>query len=98
MLQYQEMTEPLSAPEARELIRTILRSGTVSFSGHAEREMESDTLLKVDVENVLRGGAVGEGEFENGSWRYRVFTQKITVVVALRSEVRLVVVTAWRNR
>ena len=37
-------------------------------------------------------------EWEHGSWRYRVHTQRIWVVVAFRSETRLVIVTAWRTR
>jgi hypothetical protein len=91
------MKEPLSPPEAKALIRHILVEGTVSFTGHAEQEMSKDGLAKVDVENVLRGGAVAEGEWENGTWRYRAFTQRIMAVVAFRSEDRLVVITAWRN-
>ena len=50
----------------------------------------------VDAINVLRGGIVEPGEFENGSWRYRVRTQRMYVVVAFRSETELRVVTAWR--
>jgi hypothetical protein len=56
-----------------------------------------DDLTTVDCENVLRGGVVRPGEFEHGTWRYRVETSRITVVVAFRSEGELVVVTAWRS-
>jgi hypothetical protein len=67
--------------------------------------MDKDGLSDVDVVNVLRGGVVRPAEFENGSWRYRVETQRITVVVAFdpdpdeaetEDEIELVVVTAWR--
>jgi hypothetical protein len=92
------MKEPLSSPEARRLIREILAGGEVVSSGHAVREMEKDDLTMVDCVNVLRGGIVEPGEFENGSWRYRVPTQRIWVVVAFRSEKRLVIVTAWRSK
>ena len=51
----------------------------------------------VDCENVLRGGVVRQGEYEHGTWRYRVETNKTTVVIAFRSEQELVVVTAWRS-
>lgn len=91
------MDEPLRADEVKRLASQILVMGTVSFSGHAEEAMANRGLSKVDVENVLRGGGGAEGEWENGSWRYRVYTQRITVVVAFRSEERLIVVTAWRN-
>ena len=53
-------------------------------------------LTMVDVTNVLRGGVVDPAEFENGSWRYRVRTARIAVIVAFRSETELRVVTAWR--
>ena len=49
-----------------------------------------------DCANVLRAGVVEEPEFERGSWRYRVRTQRMYVVVAFRSENELSIVTAWR--
>ena len=91
------MNEPLPLTETKSLIRKILAEGTLSFTRHAEQEMAKDGLAKVDVENVLRGGAAAGGEWENGSWRYRVFTARITVVVAFRSWGSLVVITAWRQ-
>lgn len=90
------LDEPLDPPAARPLIRSILSDGSVSFSRHALEEIENDALSEVDVTNVLRGGTVDPAEFENGSWRYRVRTQRIGVVIAFRSETSLVVVTAWR--
>ena len=58
--------------------------------------MEADDLKAGDCLNVLRGGWVEPAELEAGTWRYRVATQRIVVVVAFRSETVLVVVTAWR--
>lgn len=81
---------------ARRLILRILEAGTVSFSGHAFAEMRKDKLSTVDCTSVLRGGVVELGELERGSWRYRVKTNTICVVMAFRSERELVVVTAWR--
>ncbi len=92
------MREPLSPPEARRLIRAILATGEVVSSRHATREMEKDDLTMVDCINVLRGGVVEPAEWENGTWHYRVHTQRIWVVVVFRSEKRLVIVTAWRTR
>jgi hypothetical protein len=88
--------EPVSPPEARRLIREIIENGAVSLSKHAQEEMGKDNLTMVDVANVLRGGVVDPGELENGSWRYRVRTARIAVIVAFRSETELRVVTAWR--
>ena len=59
-------------------------------------EMAKNDLTTIDVTNMLRGGVVDAAEFENGSWRYRVRTSKMAVVVAFRSESELRVVTAWR--
>ena len=88
--------EPLDPTRARQLIRKIIAAGEVRFSGHAFEEMAKDDLTTVDCTNVLRGGVVEPPEFEFGTWRYRVRTNRIYVVVAFRSETQLVVVTAWR--
>ena len=90
------MDEPYTPPYARKLIRQILQTGTVSFSTHALKEMAKDNLTTIDCTNVLRGGVVEPPEFREGTWRYRVRTASIYVVVAFRSDTHLVVVTAWR--
>jgi Domain of unknown function (DUF4258) len=90
------LAEPLSPPTAKQLIQQILQGGSVTFSRHAEEEMAKDNLTMVDVTNILRGGVVDPAEFENGSWRYRVRSARIAVIVAFRSETELRVVTAWR--
>ena len=90
--------EPLSPPDARRLIREILAGGEVVSSRHANEEMAKVDLVIVDCINVLRAGIVEPGEWERGTWRYRVHTQRICVAVAFRSEARLVIVTAWRSK
>jgi hypothetical protein len=90
------LREPLSPALSKALIRSILASGDVRFSGHARDEMAADGLTAVDCINVLRGGVVQEPELERGTWRYRITTQRIAVVVVFRSESVLVVVTSWR--
>ena len=92
------MVEPLDPPQAKRIIRQILVSGEVAFSRHALTEMKDDDLSNVDCVNVLRAGVVEPPEFENGSWRYRVRSASIWVVVAFRSETEMVIVTAWRVR
>ncbi len=75
---------PLKATDVRKLIRRLLDEGKFVPPGarsHARKEMEKDRLTDVDAVNVLRGGTVREGEFENGSWRHRVETQRIVFVV-----------------
>ncbi|MEY4515560.1 MAG: hypothetical protein RLZZ450_7682 [Pseudomonadota bacterium] len=90
------LREPLSSPAVKKLIRAILSDGTVGFTKHAREEMAKDKLVEIDVVNVLRGGVVEPGEWENGSWRYRVRTARMVAVIAFRSESALTVVTAWR--
>ena len=86
-----------SPPDAKRLIREILVCGEVVSSRHAADEMAKDDLTLVDCINVLRAGLVEPAEMGRGTWRYRVHTRRISVVVAFRSETRLVVVTAWRS-
>src|SRR5262245_29145995 len=90
--------EPLDTAAAKRRIRAILESGITRFSSHALDEMKQDDLSTVDCVNVLRGGVVQPPDLERGTWRYRVLTNRICVVVALRSDEELVVVTAWRIR
>lgn len=92
------MREPLEPSRARRLIREILEKGSVSFSGHSEKALADDDLSTVDAVNVLRGGVVEPAEFENGSWRYRVRTQRMVVVIVFRSTSEMAVVTAWREK
>lgn len=88
----------VDALKARKLLREILASGVLTYSDHSKREMAKDKLTTQDVVNVLRAGLVEPSEFERGSWRHRVKTNRICVVVVLVSEREAVVVTAWRIR
>ncbi len=88
----------VDAAKARKLLREILVSGTLTYSGHAKEELAKDKLTTQDVVNVLRAGVVEPSEFERGSWRHRVKTNAMCVVLVLVSEQEAVVVTAWRIR
>lgn len=92
------MKEPLAPDKARRLIGAILAKGSVTFSSHSEKALADDDLSTVDAVNVLRGGGVESSDLERGTWRYRVRTQRIVVVIVFRSETELVVVTAWRDK
>ena len=92
------LTEPMRPPEVKKRIRRIIGNGIVTYSQpHAEEQMRKRRISTVDCVNVLRGGVVGEGEFENGEWRYRVSTPKMCVVIRFESESLLEVVSAWRE-
>lgn len=90
--------EPLQLHAARKLFHKILSEGQVRFSGHSLEEMKKDDLSTQDCLNVLRGGVVEPPELRDGTWRYRVRTARICVVVAFRSETACVVVSAWRRK
>lgn len=92
------MHVPLSPDLVRFRLRAILLHGTVTYSiPHAIDRLRQRKLTMIDCENVLRGGSVDLGEWENGAWRYRVRTNKLTVVVQFLNDDEVLIVTAWRN-
>jgi hypothetical protein len=90
------LKEPLRPADARKLLRAILASGEVVFTGHALDEMERDGISQADAIGVLRSGVVEPAELERGSWRYRVRAHRTYVVAAFRSEGAAAVITPWR--
>jgi hypothetical protein len=92
------LQEPLDEAGLKRLIREIVKTGTVTFTGHSREEMAADDLGEVDVLNVLRAGWLQFSEPSGTAWRYRMRTQRIWVVITLRSENELVVVTVWRKK
>ena len=90
------MDESLRPDEARRLIRQIVAAADLRYSPHARAEMATDGIETRDCEHTLRAGVVEEPEWENGSWRYRVRTSQLCVVVAFPGLERVIVVTAWR--
>lgn len=57
----------LDVAAARKLLREILATGRLWYSGHCKVEMARDKLAPVDIVNVLRAGVVEPSEFERGS-------------------------------
>jgi hypothetical protein len=93
------VNEPLAPDVATRLVKQIIRNGDVSWSDHVKEELLKDDLTTGDCLNVLRAGAVTESaDLERGTWRYRVHTNRMCVVVAFRSECELRIVTTWRKR
>lgn len=88
---------PWDPAQARQIIRPILDSGVLSFSKHARQRMAERDIKEVDCVNVLRAGWPEPGEYENGSWRYRVQTQRMCCVVAVPDIHRVVVISVWRK-
>lgn len=95
------MKEPFNRNEAKKRIQKICSTpeGDIVSSRHAKQELANDDLTIVDARNVLRAGKITEeAELENGTWRYRVHTERMTVVVAFVSESKLKIITAWRKK
>jgi len=93
-----DILKELGLNEARKLASKILKEGSIHFSKHAETRMVERNMNSNDVINLLRGGKIHEApKLEHGSWRYRIETEKMTLVVAFRSESNLVVVSCWRK-
>jgi hypothetical protein len=90
--------ECLRPHAVKQALRAALASGSVNFTQNALTEMAKDKITQDEALAVLRAGVVEPGEFERGSWRYRVRVPRTFVVVALRSQTVAVVVTAWRVR
>lgn len=95
-------TRRLDKTQARKLVLKILNRTPekVRFSWHALKELTNDNLTTGDALNVLKSAdarIIHEPDFENGSYRYRIGTRKIVIVVAFDSPESFVVVTGWRK-
>jgi hypothetical protein len=87
----------LTVAEVARLASVSQRTVWYDIAARRLPAVRKDGLTRVDVVNVLRGGVVKPGEYERGSWRYRIHTIRIWVVVAFNSGTELVIVTAWRK-
>lgn len=94
----------LSKSEAHKKLREIIRSNPSNpiFSAHAINELKKDGLYTVDAINVLESPDARillDGEFENGSFRYRIETSFIMIVFAFNERATaIIIVTAWDKR
>ena len=97
-------TTKLNRNQARKQLAEIVQRypESVRFSKHALDELANDDLTTVDAWNVLKSGdarIVDEGELEKGSYRYRLETNFIMLVLAFQNDGNgLFVVTAWDKR
>jgi len=94
----------LDKTHARKAVAKIVREspGNIYFSRHSREEMEKDDLTTGDIWNVLESSdarIVDEGELQNGSYRYRLETNFILVVVAFHENGEgFNIVTVWDKR
>ena len=90
--------QPMKPQDAKLLARSIVETGMVEVSAHAETEMANDDLQVTDCINMLRAGVFGGPEPHDNEIRYRVETARMCVVITFRSADRVRIVTAWRKR
>ena len=96
--------QKLDRQEARKQVSKIISKNPneVRFSVHATQELMKDGLTTVDAQNVLKSSDAKihqDGEFEKGSYRYRMETTNLVVVIAFTVDGSgLNVVTAWDKR
>jgi len=97
-------SDRLSRNEARKLIRIILAKHPENlwFSKHALDELCNDGLSTVDSFNLLKSPdsrIYDEGEFCKGTYRYRLETTNIVIVVIFSADGKnITVITAWDKR
>ncbi len=97
-------TERSNKNEARKQIRLVVQQypNSVMFSKHALEELTKDNLTTLDAWNVLTSvdaKIYDDGEYCQGSYRYRLETNNIVVVIAFSSDgLGLIIVTAWDKR
>lgn len=97
-------TSKLDKTQARKQIAEVIAKfpGNIHFSRHAREELENDDLTTGDVWNVLKSSdsrIVDEGECCKGSYRYRLETTFIMVVVAFHvTGDGINIVTVWDKR
>lgn len=97
-------TSRLNRNEARKQVTKVMKEhpGNLYFSNHALKELEKDDLTTLDALNILKSSdskILKDGELEKGSYRYRIETTNIMVVIAFREDGKgISVITAWDKR
>jgi uncharacterized protein DUF4258 len=96
------LPQKLDRNRARKLVSEVAARypANIRFSRHALEEMGMDNLTTGDVLNIIKSPSakiIEEPELERGSFRYRLRTNNITVVLAFDSKTSFVVITAWRK-
>ena len=79
-----DIGQMLTAAQAREQLSYVLEHGGFSIpsQGHVRERMEERDITVAQVVSVAEKGRIdGAGEWENGSWRYRVWRGEIGIVV-----------------
>lgn len=90
--------DALTPVAARKFIRAALKTGSLVLGNHAEERMKERDMTSADITSVLRGGVCAPVETsDRGAPRYRIETQRMSVVVELDEPDEIYVVTCMRH-
>ncbi len=95
-----DVTSRMSRVQARKVIARVFHEvpNFLSFSKHGLHQMKERNIRTGDILNILKAGDIYQDpELENGTYRYRVETHKMIVVIAFRKPNHITVITAWRK-
>ena len=87
--------------EPKKLVLKLVRLGAIRYSAHALERLQERDLSTLDVRNVLDSPdflVLGEAEFEGASYRYRIGTRRILVVVSFNSTGTMTVIVTVARR
>ncbi len=90
------MQEPLTPAAARDLARSIVDNGAVSYLQHAFDRLEQRGITIPECIATIRSCEVTDIRRWKGTWRYRFENETMAVVVLFRSESRFMLLTAYR--
>ncbi len=107
-LRYSDLMSPSSYKQVKlntaEVIKRISQLAASDFNfvigEYAKKRMTQRNLVLIDLVNVLLSASkyVYPGEEKDGSYRYKVETNKIGVVVSFNDlGTKIVIVTCWRK-
>lgn len=92
----------LERNQARKILSAILNRyglSKISFTRHCLEELQKDNMTVVDVFNVLKRGQIfKDPEWTKGTYRYRVETSIMLVVIGFSPPDCVRCVTAWRKK
>jgi len=96
-----KLTARLSAKDVKELIRELAKNGEISLSSHARDRMKERGITMMQVLNCLSKGEFLEVAYSHdygggyiASLRRMVAGERIKVVVSLKLNKKLLVITA----
>ncbi len=96
-----DLKSRLDRTQARKALSKMLmlNPNCVCYGSHFKERLTERQMIMGDVLNVLHEGKIeNDAEFENGQWRYRVATHKMTIVISFGDHDKIRLITCWRNK